>query len=245
VAEQHTITGGTVVGADPQQPPQYVGDVAAEQPTIGVQLVDYDDAKLLEELEPFRVVRQDSGVEHVGVRHYHLTGRSDGGSDRVRCVPVVGGCVDLEAGGTAQRAQLRDLVLAQGLGREKVQSPCRGIVGQGLQRRHEIAQRLARSCGRHDDHVLAGSNGLYRLGLMAIQAGDASRTEAGHDARIEPLRHRDEVGGPGRDRRAMDDAAGERRFGQDLGQHSLDAGRLVVAHRRTSNRTSVRIVATV
>jgi hypothetical protein len=37
-----------VVGADPQQPAQDVGDVPAEHAPVGVQLVDDDVAELLE-----------------------------------------------------------------------------------------------------------------------------------------------------------------------------------------------------
>ena len=44
VAEQHTMTGlAAVVGADPEQPAQDVGDVAAEDAAVRVQLVDDDD----------------------------------------------------------------------------------------------------------------------------------------------------------------------------------------------------------
>jgi hypothetical protein len=65
------------MGADPQQAPQHVGDVAAEQAPVGVQFVYDDDLELLEELEPLGVVRQDRGVEHVRVRDDDLSGASD------------------------------------------------------------------------------------------------------------------------------------------------------------------------
>ena len=45
-----------VVGAQPEEPPQDVRDVAAEHAAVGVQLVDDDDPELLEQLEPLRVV---------------------------------------------------------------------------------------------------------------------------------------------------------------------------------------------
>ena len=49
-----------VVRAEAQEPPQDVGDMAAEDPAIGMRLVDDDEAELLEELVPLGVVRQDA-----------------------------------------------------------------------------------------------------------------------------------------------------------------------------------------
>ena len=63
-----------VVGADPEQPPEDVGDVAAEHAAVGVQLVDDDDPELLEQLEPLRVMGEDRRVEHVRVGHDDLAG---------------------------------------------------------------------------------------------------------------------------------------------------------------------------
>ena len=80
----------TVVGADPQQTAENVGDVAAEQAAVCVKLVDHDDPQLFEQLEPLGVVRQDRSVEHVGVGHHDLPRRPDRGSDGVRRVAVVG-----------------------------------------------------------------------------------------------------------------------------------------------------------
>ena len=48
-----------VVGAQPKQPTEHVGHVAAEDAAVRVRLVDDDVAQLLEELEPLRVMRQD------------------------------------------------------------------------------------------------------------------------------------------------------------------------------------------
>ena len=60
VAEQQMICGlRAVVLAQPQQPAEDVGDVAAEDAAVGVRLVDDDVAQLLEQLEPLGVMRQD------------------------------------------------------------------------------------------------------------------------------------------------------------------------------------------
>ena len=82
--------------AEPQEPPEHVRDVAAEDAAIRVQLVDDDDLDLLEELEPLRVMRQDRRVEHVRVGDDDLAGRPDRRPDRRRRVPVVRRGGDLE-----------------------------------------------------------------------------------------------------------------------------------------------------
>ena len=80
----HDDRVAAVVGADPQQPAEDVGDVAAEHAAVGVQLVDDDDLELLEQLEPLGVVGQDRRVEHVRVRDDDLAGgpRRPSGSGR-------------------------------------------------------------------------------------------------------------------------------------------------------------------
>ena len=79
-----------VVGADPPQPADDVGDVAAEDAAVRVQLVDDDELQVLEELEPLRVVRKDRRVEHVRVGDDHLPGGAHDAADVRRRVAVVG-----------------------------------------------------------------------------------------------------------------------------------------------------------
>ena len=79
-----------VVGADPEQPAQDVGDMAAEHAAVGVQLVDDDDPELLEQLEPLGVVGEDRRVEHVRVGDHDLAGGPDRRTDRGGRVAVVG-----------------------------------------------------------------------------------------------------------------------------------------------------------
>ena len=67
-----------VVRAQPEKAPQHVGDMAAEDPAVRVQLIDDDDADLLEQLEPLGVMGQDRVVEHVRVGHDDLAGCADG-----------------------------------------------------------------------------------------------------------------------------------------------------------------------
>ena len=222
-----------VVGAQPEQPPQDVGDVAAEHPAVGVQLVDDDHPELLEQLEPLGVVGQDRGVEHVRVGDHDLAGRPDGRPDRRRRVPVVGGGRDAQVGRPGELGELGHLVLPEGLGGEQEQRPRGRVVGQRLEGRQRVAQRLAR-CGRgHDDDVLAGADRLDGGGLVDVQLGDAAARQAAHDPRVEPVGQGSGQRRPGRDHLVMDDPTGERRLGEDPVEDRLDGGRRVVAHRRS------------
>ena len=65
---------GAVVAADAAQAPDHVGDVAAEEAAVGVQLVDDHELQVLEQLEPLGVVGEDRGVEHVRVGDDDLPG---------------------------------------------------------------------------------------------------------------------------------------------------------------------------
>ena len=145
-----------VVGADPEQPPQHVGDVPAEHAPIGVELVDDDVAELLEEQEPLGVMGQDRGIEHVRVGRDDLPRAPDRRPDRCRRVAVVGRRRDLQPGGARKLRELRDLVLAERLRREEEQGARRRVLRDGLQDRQRVAQRLARCRRRDDDHVPAG-----------------------------------------------------------------------------------------
>ena len=228
------------MGADPQQPAQDVGDVAAEHAAVRVQLVDDDVAQLLEQLEPLGVVRQDRRVEHVRVGHDDLAGGPDRGPDRGRRVAVVGRGRDGQAGGRRQLAELGHLVLAERLGREQQQGARRRVVRDGLQDRQRVAQRLARRGRGDDDHVLAAMGDLDRRRLVGVRPGDAAPSETVDDPRIEPVGEVREVRGAGGQDGVVDHAPGDGRLVQQAGQDGLGLGGGIGAHVGASERTDVR-----
>ena len=231
-----------VVRADPEKPAQDVGDVAAEHASIRVQLVDHDQLELLEQLEPLRVVGQDRRVQHVRVGDDDLTGGTHRGPDRCRGVAVVGRRDDRQSGGRRELAELRHLVLPEGLGREEEQRASRRILGDRLERRQGVAERLARSRRGDDDHVLAGVDGLDGLGLVRVQLMDLARGEPGDDPLVQPRRHPGVRGLARRDDRVMDDAARQRGLVEEALEDRRGVGGGVGAHRRDSGciRTDVR-----
>ena len=108
-------------------------------------------------------------LQHVRVGDHDLACLADDGPDGRRRVAVVDGRREVHAGQAGQLAELRELVLAERLGGEEVQRPCRGVLRDGLQDGQVVAERLARRRGRHDGHVLAGAQRLQGLRLVAVE----------------------------------------------------------------------------
>jgi hypothetical protein len=84
------------VRADAAQPPQHVGQVAAEHAAIRVQLVDDNELQVLEQLGPSRVVRKDPRVNHVGVAEHDVRAAANGATRVGRRIAVVGEDPDLQ-----------------------------------------------------------------------------------------------------------------------------------------------------
>ena len=69
---------------------QHVGDVAAEDAAVGVQLVKDDVTQAAEEAHPAGVVRQDAQVQHIGIGDEDARLVADGSAVALRRVAVVG-----------------------------------------------------------------------------------------------------------------------------------------------------------
>ncbi len=190
----HDDRVAAVVRAQAEEAPQDVGHVAAEDPAVGVRLVDDDEAQLFEELVPLRVVRQDGGVEHVRVGDHDLAGGADRLADGRRRVAVVDARREVDACRLGEGTQAGQLVLSEGLGREQVERPRRRVVEHGLQHGQVVAQGLARRRRGDDTGVQPGMQQLERLRLVAVERLDAARPQAGPQPLIEPRRERTQVG---------------------------------------------------
>ena len=176
---------GAVEPGDPPQPPQDVGQVAAEDAAVVVELVDDDVLEVLEQLDPLGVVRQDPGVEHVGVRQDDVAAGPDGPAGVLGRVAVVGEDADLLRQPPVDVVELGLLVLGQGLGREEVQGPRRRVLHDGVEDRQVVAERLARRGRRHDDDVLALLERLPGRALVGVEPGEPLGLERGAQGRVD------------------------------------------------------------
>ena len=178
------------------------------------------------------MVRQDRRMEHVRIGHDDLPGGADRGADRGRRIAVVGRGDDRQSGRRRELPELRDLVLAERLGRKEEQRPSRRVLGDRLERGQGIAEGLARRGRRDHDDVLAGMDRIDGLGLVRVQPLDPAPGETLHDARVQPRRHRGVDRLARRQDGVMDHPASEGR----LLEHPVEDGRRigggVEAHRR-------------
>ena len=78
-----------------------------------MQLIDYHVLEVFEELQPFSVLREYTGMKHIGVRYNDMTVISDG-SSRVRwCVTIERKRTNIHFGCFDERVDGAVLVLAQ------------------------------------------------------------------------------------------------------------------------------------
>ncbi len=112
---------GAVAGAEAAQAADHLGDVRAEDPPVGVALVDDDVAQGAQEGGPARVGREDAAVQHVGVGEDEVGVLADPFALLDRGVAVVDGGPD----GVAERGREfldgAQLVGGEGLGGREVE----------------------------------------------------------------------------------------------------------------------------
>ena len=184
VAEASTKTGvGAVRRAHPPQPAQHLRDVRAEQPAVGVALVDDHVAQPAQERRPPRVRRQDPAVQHVRVGQHPVGVRAHPVALLERGVAVEGGRRARRAApARAARAAGRRPAPWSATGRAPA---ARSSVEQRGQRGQLVGQRLARrgAGGQHHRRPRVGE--LGGLGLVRPRRGRppcrpaASRSGAG------------------------------------------------------------------
>jgi len=213
------------VRADALEATQDVGQVGAEHPAIGVELVDHDVAKVLEEVRPLRVVRQNPRVQHVGIGQHEVGARPHGPPCVLGRVAVVGEHPHLGQR-PRQRLELGQLILGQGLRREQVEDAGLRLIEQRLQRRQVVAQRLAGRRGRDDHDVTAGLDEFPDACLVAEQLLDPPCAQRLDDARVERRGKRRQHRGTGGKVSGGGDAAagrgGDQQIVQDLAEHRPD-----------------------
>ena len=171
---EHEARVRAVLPAEPPQPADDLGDVAAEDPAVDVRLVQHHVPQLVQELGPALVAGQDADVEHVRVAEEDGGGAPQERPLVLRRVAVVD---RRHYARHPEAVELARLVLRECLGREEEEGTCLGVGAEGLEDGELIAEALAaRRPGAHDD-VAAGRQQLPCGGLVAVQRVNACREE--------------------------------------------------------------------
>jgi len=118
--------------------------VAAIHAAVIVQLVDHDVAQVFEIPRPAGMVRQDSGVHHVGIGEHHVGPLPDGLAGVLGRIAIVGEGADFRTHLLHCAVKFVELVFGQRLGGKQVHGARAGIAQQQIQHRQVCSRASCR-----------------------------------------------------------------------------------------------------
>ncbi len=166
--------------------------MASIDAAIIMQLVDNDELQILEDASPLRVVRQDPGVQHVGIGEYDVGARPYSLARVLRSVAVISERPYFRAHLLDDGIELVKLILGESLGREQIKCARGRITHQRIEDRQIEAQCLAAGSWGDDDAVVAGLHLGESIRLVNVQLLDAAVLEHLAELRRDALRNRRE-----------------------------------------------------
>ena len=117
----------SIKSCDTAQAAKDITQMTAENAPVSVQLVEDDVAQILEQPRPARVVREDAGVQHVGIRQDHVAFFANGFSRVGGRVTIVGKNAETIFEALVQVVEFCELILRERLRGEKIKRACVGI----------------------------------------------------------------------------------------------------------------------
>jgi len=180
---------GAVEAGDAAQAAKNVGEMTAQNAAVGVQLIENDVTEIFEEADPFRVVRENAGVDHVGIREDDVAAFANGFAGVAGRVAIVGEDAEGIVEARSEIVKLGELILSEGLGGVEVKGAGVGIFEDGIEDREVVANRFAGGSGRDDDHVASGANRFGGGGLVSVEAFNAFGVVGGYEIRANPVGH--------------------------------------------------------
>ena len=170
------------------------------------------------------MVRQDAGVQHVGIGEDQVALFADGFARVAGRVAVVGEDAEAVVEARVEVVQFGELVLREGFGREKIDGAGVGIFEDRVQDRQVVAERFAGGRRRDDDDVFSGVDGFGGSGLVGVGLVDFFGLVGGLEVGMQP---RGEVGvlgfSGGEVAHGGEDFAARVAFGEGF-EHLADAG---------------------
>src|SRR6185369_17956170 len=103
--------------------PEYIRQMASEYAAIRVQFVDHDVAEVFEQPHPFCMVRQDPGMQHVGICQDDVSALANCPSSVAWSVTVIGENSKSVVEYAREVLQFSQLVLRQRFGGKQIHRP--------------------------------------------------------------------------------------------------------------------------
>jgi hypothetical protein len=220
------------------EPSQHLRHVGAEDAAVGVELVEHDEVKALEEAPPRRVVGQDAGVQHVGRADQHARRVvAQLAACGVRRIAVVDRDAQVEATeGCRVLLEAPALVLGERLEGEEIEGARFGIFAGAPQHGQVVDEGLAAGGGRCEHQVAPALEQLDGPRLVAVELLDApprqqrrQRLETARQPRCEHRR-------PGGQHFVVLQRLGEGRIGSRGRHERSDVGHWIPRLRRRAGR---------
>ena len=131
-----------------------------------MQFIDDDVAQILEHASPTRVMGQNAGMQHVGIREHGVGAAADSFTRVLWRVTVIRERPDFGAQLAGQPLKRMKLVFGQRLGGEQINGARVTVGHQTIQDRKVVAQCLAAGGWRDHDDIFARRCHFQRLRLV-------------------------------------------------------------------------------
>ncbi len=179
---------------DARDAAQDVGEMATENPSIGVEFVEDDVTQVLEDARPLGVVRQNTGVQHVGIRENHVAAFANGFARVAGRVAVVSENTEGIVKVRRQILKLGELILRERLGGEEVEGARVGVFKDRVEDREVVAERFSGGRRSNYDEVFSGPGKFSGGGLVGVEAVNPLGAIRCYQFRPHPGGHWAEIG---------------------------------------------------
>jgi len=163
----------TVEPRDASQAAKDIAQVASKDAAVSVEFVDNDVFQIFEQAGPARVLRKNSGVQHVRVGQDDVRFFADRLSRVAGRVAVIGKDPEGILEALVQVVKFGELILCESFGGEEVEGACVGAREDGVEDREVVAESFARSSRGDDNEILSGVDCLGGSSLMRVEPSNA------------------------------------------------------------------------
>ncbi|MBA7486524.1 hypothetical protein ES707_22084 [subsurface metagenome] len=133
--------------------------------------IDNYKTQSLEKLQPFRMIGQQPGVQHIGIGNYHPALFSDRDTHRPGSIAVIGENTNRQTAAQQDLVQFGLLILREGFGRKEIHGLGFRRFQQGLQHRQVVSQGFTRGSRGNQNYILTLPCPEVGLMLVRIEAG--------------------------------------------------------------------------